>query len=109
MALTVLAARFGRSHSWAKQVVHEHGDYQPRQSDRARALDALRQQLADGTYAPGERLASSDVLAGRFGVHRGTVDWALSQLAARGLIERSGGSRANGYRAPALPVLAGVA
>lgn len=95
MTLTMLARQFGRSVSWARLVIHEFGDYQPRQADRDRVLDALRQELADGKYAAGERMPTCDVLAGRFGVCSGTASWALRQLVTEGLAERRESVRKN--------------
>jgi GntR family transcriptional regulator len=48
--------------------------------------EALRSQMADGTYRPGSRLPSETALASRFGVTRMTVRQALGKLHAEGLI-----------------------
>lgn len=88
MTLTMVAKQFGRSLSWARLVIRESGDYQPREADRDRVVNALRDELSDGKYAPGERMPTCEVLAGRFGVCSGTASWALRQLTAEGWLER---------------------
>ena len=52
----------------------------------ARITDALRQRIADGTYAPGTRLPGEATLCAEFGVARNTVRRALSTLQDEGLI-----------------------
>ncbi|SFN48051.1 regulatory protein, gntR family [Actinomadura madurae] len=52
----------------------------------ARITDALRQRIADGTYAPGTRLPGETALCAEFGVARNTVRRALSTLQGEGLI-----------------------
>ncbi|WP_021595722.1 GntR family transcriptional regulator [Actinomadura welshii] len=52
----------------------------------ARITDALRQRIADGTYAPGTRLPGEAALCAEFGVARNTVRRALSALKDEGLI-----------------------
>lgn len=88
MTLTMLAKQYGRSLSWARLTIHAAGDYQPRQADRDRVTDALRDELSDGKYTPGERMPTCDMLAGRFGVCSGTASWALRQLTAEGWLQR---------------------
>lgn len=109
MTLTMLARQFGRSATWARLVIHESGDYQPRQADRDRVLDALRQELADGKYTAGERMPTCEMLAGRFGVCSGTASWALRQLATEGLAERRESIRKNDIGFYALPLPAAAA
>ena len=48
--------------------------------------EALKSQMANGTYPPGSRLPSETTLAARFGVTRMTVRQALGKLHAEGLI-----------------------
>ena len=48
--------------------------------------NALRSELADGRYAPGEKLPTEAQLSGRFGVNRHTVRRALSELSREGLV-----------------------
>lgn len=48
--------------------------------------EALKSQMANGTYPPGSRLPSETALATRFGVTRMTVRQALGKLHAEGLI-----------------------
>ncbi len=48
--------------------------------------ETLRAELADGRYAPGEKLPTEAQLAGRFGVNRHTVRRALSELGTEGLV-----------------------
>jgi DNA-binding LacI/PurR family transcriptional regulator len=58
-------------------------------SDRrplGKALRQLRACIADGEFAPGERLGSEAALAKRAGVSRFTIHAALEQLASEGLI-----------------------
>ncbi|MEU5990791.1 winged helix-turn-helix domain-containing protein [Spirillospora sp. NPDC047418] len=52
----------------------------------ARITDALRQRIADSTYAPGTRLPGEAALCAEFGVARNTVRRALSTLQDEGLI-----------------------
>lgn len=53
---------------------------------RASVAEALRDDLAQGRFRPGDRLPSESDLATRFGVHRHTVREALSRLAQDGLV-----------------------
>ena len=50
-------------------------------------VDALRHAIADGEFAPNQRLVEAD-LSERFGASRGTVRTALLHLTAEGLVER---------------------
>jgi DNA-binding GntR family transcriptional regulator len=50
-------------------------------------VDALRDAIADGEFAPNQRLVEAD-LSERFGASRGSVRLALLQLGAEGLVER---------------------
>src|SRR3954447_10736694 len=50
-------------------------------------VDALRDAIADGEFAPNQRLVEAD-LSERFGASRGSVRAALLELTAEGLVER---------------------
>jgi DNA-binding GntR family transcriptional regulator len=50
------------------------------------AYDAIREQIVDGTLAPGARLGQGE-LADRLGISRGSVREALRRLAGDGLVE----------------------
>lgn len=56
--------------------------------------DALRNDLADGKYAPGDKLPTEAGLAERFGVNRHTVRHGISALVEEGLIRTRRGSGA---------------
>ncbi len=56
--------------------------------------DALRSDLAEGRYAPGDKLPTEAALAERFGVNRHTVRHGLSALATEGLIRTRRGAGA---------------
>lgn len=51
----------------------------------------LRQRVADGTYAPGSRLAPEDDLAAEFGVSRATIRQAVAGLVDSGIVARMQG------------------
>ncbi|MGL4230347.1 MAG: histidine utilization repressor [Casimicrobium sp.] len=51
----------------------------------------LKQGLEKGTWRPGEKMPSEPELIGRFGMARMTVNRALKELQAEGLIERRQG------------------
>ena len=53
----------------------------------------LRQQIASGVYAPGEKLPSSRALAEELGVSRTTVSAAYDQLISEGYIQVRHGAR----------------
>lgn len=57
----------------------------------ARVKHFLKQGLARGRWAPGERMPSEAELVERFAVSRMTVTRALKELQAEGLVERSQG------------------
>ncbi|MEM9224356.1 MAG: phosphonate metabolism transcriptional regulator PhnF [Pseudomonadota bacterium] len=57
-----------------------------------RIADALTVDVAAGTFAPGSRLPTEEVLARRFGANRHTVRRALAHLAAEGRVEARRGS-----------------
>jgi DNA-binding GntR family transcriptional regulator len=56
------------------------------ETDRARIARTIREQIADGRLRPGDRIPSAADLAQQHGVHQRTVQFALSQLKADGLI-----------------------
>jgi GntR family phosphonate transport system transcriptional regulator len=55
---------------------------------------ALRSDLAEGRYAPGDRLPTEAALADRFGVNRHTVRHGLAALVEEGLIRTRRGAGA---------------
>src|SRR6056297_4118287 len=55
---------------------------------------ALRSDLSDGRYRPGDKLPTEAALAERFGVNRHTVRHAISTLVADGLVRTRRGSGA---------------
>lgn len=56
--------------------------------------DALRSDLAEGRYGPGDRLPTEAALAERFGVNRHTVRHGISALVEEGLVRTRRGSGA---------------
>lgn len=56
--------------------------------------NALRSDLAEGRYAPGDKLPTEAALAERFGVNRHTVRHGLSSLVDEGLVRTRRGSGA---------------
>lgn len=48
---------------------------------------ALRDEIAQGSYAPGDRLPTEAALSARFGVNRHTVRRALADLAGAGVVQ----------------------
>lgn len=56
--------------------------------------NALRSDLAEGRYAPGDKLPTEAALAERFGVNRHTVRHGLSALVAEGLVRTRRGAGA---------------
>jgi GntR family transcriptional regulator / MocR family aminotransferase len=72
----------------------------------AQIAGQLRDALADGRLAPGERLPSTRMLAGQLGVSRTVVTGAYAQLFAEGWVEGRHGSGtyvADGALGPAAP------
>ena len=60
----------------------------PGAAGRARSVvEALRDAIVDGEFAPNQRLVESD-LSERFGASRGSIRTALLELGAEGLVER---------------------
>ncbi|MFD0253234.1 GntR family transcriptional regulator [Streptomyces sp. NPDC127113] len=70
-----------------------------------RVLEALREQLADGTYGLHATLPAQRELAGEFGVSRDTVQRVLGELKSEGWVESRQGS---GTRVIKLPIHAAV-
>ncbi|MFI5854655.1 GntR family transcriptional regulator [Streptomyces parvulus] len=66
-----------------------------------RVLEALREQLADGTYGLHATLPSQRELAAEFGVSRDTVQRVLGELKSEGWVESRQGS---GTRVSRLPI-----
>ncbi|MFF3710656.1 GntR family transcriptional regulator [Streptomyces phaeochromogenes] len=62
--------------------------------------NALREQLASGTFRPGDVLPPQRYLASEYGVSRDTVQQVLRQLAAEGWIESRQGSGSRVVRLP---------
>jgi GntR family phosphonate transport system transcriptional regulator len=59
---------------------------------RDRIADSLRDEIAAGAWAPGDRLPSEAELAVRFGVHRHTLRAAVARLAEEGLLRARRGA-----------------
>lgn len=57
----------------------------------ARVKQFLKEGLADGTWPPGALMPSEAELVARFGISRMTVNRALKELQAEGLVERAQG------------------
>src|SRR5436190_13200172 len=57
----------------------------------ARAASALRQEIREGKFSVGERLANERLLSKRFGISRGTIRQALKILESERLISRQQG------------------
>lgn len=58
----------------------------------ARAVEAIRDRLAEETWVAGDRLPSEPALAEELGVSRASVRAALAELANEGLVSRRHGS-----------------
>lgn len=54
---------------------------------RELVIEALRQQIMDGDYAPGDQLPTEPVLVARFGYSRTVIREALAALRADGLVD----------------------
>ena len=63
--------------------------------------NALRSDLAEGHYSPGEKLPTEAALAARFGVNRHTVRHGLSALVSEGLVRTRRGAGAFVVSTPA--------
>jgi GntR family transcriptional regulator len=69
-----------------------------------RVVDALRQEIADGVHAVGDRLPTEDALGRRFGVSRHTVREALRALRDEGLVASRQGAGTTVMRRSAQPL-----
>jgi DNA-binding GntR family transcriptional regulator len=69
-----------------------------------RVVDALRQDIAGGRHAVGDRLPTEDALCRRFGVSRHTVREALRALRDEGLIASRQGAGTTVVRRTARPL-----
>jgi GntR family transcriptional regulator len=69
-----------------------------------RLVDALRQEIADGVHAVGDRLPTEDTLSRRFGVSRHTVREALRALRDEGLVASRQGAGTTVMRRTARPL-----
>jgi GntR family transcriptional regulator len=69
-----------------------------------RVVGALRQDVADGRYAVGDRLPTEDELCRRFGVSRHTVREALRALRDEGLVASRQGAGTTVMRRVARPL-----
>lgn len=65
--------------------------HRPAAAPYARVKHYLKGELARGRWAPGELMPSEAELVARFGVSRMTVNRALRELQAEGLVERTQG------------------
>lgn len=70
------------------------GDRQDALPVTRRITEALKAQIAGGTYGAGDRLPSTRALAAELGVSRTTVTAAYEQLLAEGYLETRQGARA---------------
>lgn len=69
------------------------------------ARERIRQMIADGIYAPGDRLPSESEFAEQFGVHRLTARRALEELAREGVaVARKGSGTFVSPRRTHLPI-----
>ena len=73
-----------------------------------RAIDTLKQLLADGVYVPGDWLPPEDVLAEQLGISRSTLREAVSNLETEGLVVRRQGMGTYVARRPEADVLGGL-
>ncbi|MER7838414.1 GntR family transcriptional regulator [Streptomyces sp. NPDC096040] len=68
-------------------------DSQPKRKPNAREIAArLRDEIADGTFGPGDRLPGGRIYAKKLGVSLMTVQNAYAQLQEEGLVEGRTGS-----------------
>lgn len=72
----------------------------PRATFRA-VMDEIRRRITEGPWGPGTLLPGEIELAAEFGCSRATVNRALSELAAQGLIDRR---RKSGTRVRSTPI-----
>ena len=69
-------------------------DTQPKTPVWKAIANALRTDIAEGRYGPGDKLPTEAALAQRFGVNRHTVRHGLSSLIADGMIRTRRGAGA---------------
>ena len=92
--------------STAAQNIIRRAQPNARGGATARAVEALRRQLIENTYAVGDRLPSEPALAKELEVSRVTVRAALAQLESEGLVDRRHG--AGTFVNPVLPLSASL-
>jgi len=69
------------------------------------ARESIREMIADGIYAPGDRLPSESALGERFGMHRLTARRALEELVREGVaVARKGSGTFVAPRRTRLPI-----
>jgi DNA-binding GntR family transcriptional regulator len=69
------------------------------------ARESIREMIADGRYAAGDRLPSESALAAQFGIHRLTARRALAELAREGIaVARQGAGTFVAPRRTPLPI-----
>ncbi|MGH3341376.1 MAG: sigma-70 family RNA polymerase sigma factor [Carbonactinosporaceae bacterium] len=105
LSTIALGARFGRSPSWAKQIIHNSGHLQRPTPAATQVIDDLAADLTTGAYPPGQRLPSTRTLATRWNTSSATVSNALRALCAQGLLTRDG----NRYTTPTPPATGAAA
>jgi DNA-binding GntR family transcriptional regulator len=75
-----MIAKQQRSQTWVRRMKD------PQKSVVENLFDQIRSQIAEGRFAPGQRLIEPD-LTERFGISRGPLREAIRRLAAEGLVE----------------------
>lgn len=88
------------TNSWTSTGVDLHLELPPGRGRRAALEHALRDAIRSGRLSPGERLPSSRALASEFGLARGTVVEAYSQLVAEGYLRTRQGAVTEVARTP---------
>jgi GntR family transcriptional regulator/MocR family aminotransferase len=66
----------------------------PNEGIARRIIAAIKEQIHNGVYQPGDRLPSTRAFAAEWGVSRTTVTAAYSQLIAEGYLDTRRGARA---------------
>lgn len=87
-------------------------DQSQREGVARRIVAAMKEQIHDGSYRPGDRLPSTRAFAAEWGVSRTTVTAAYNQLIAEGYLVTRPGARAvvaEGLGAAAMPMPAPAA
>src|SRR5262245_5659172 len=72
----------------------ESANRRPKPHGARQIYEALKAQIEDGVYKPGEQVPSTRALASEFGASRTTITAAYEQLLAEGFIETQQGRRA---------------